>query len=404
MNRTVAHHPGLEARIRRFGLAVSVAASLTGCGADDPLVEPPVGFLNVSNATTGGAFDPDGFGVRIDEGAAEPMEVNDSVAALTLSEGSHTVHLSGLAANCSASEDPVQHVDITGGETTRLEFAVTCTPPPELASIRIVFARSVGNGTTLVAMNADGSGEVDLMSEGSPAGPDVSPDGSRILFTADQEAATPGRGIYVMNADGSGVTLLVAGPASDPRWSPDGREIVYIAADRCCGAVHVAQADGSGGRTLTGYDTRWWDSSPAWSPDGTRIAFTRIESPPYFDYEISIWAVDREGTEATRLTPGTGEAYPVWSSTDGRIAFASSAWREDGIRVMNGDGSGLTTLLATDPHAGATPWDWSRDGRLLLFTRHTGPDRSDVFLLRVDEGAVARLTADGGRNSAPAFR
>ena len=207
-----------------------------------------------------------------------------------------------------------------------------------------------------------------------------------------------------MNADGTGATLLVAGPAFGPRWSPDGREVVYTAGNPCCSAVHVVRADGSGARALTGNDTRWWDSAAAWSPEGTRIAFTRIESVPPFDYEIGIWTVDREGTGATRLTPGTGEAYPVWSSTDGRIAFASSAWREDGIRVMNGDGSGLTTLLATEPNAGATPWDWSRDGRLLLFTKYTGPDRSDVFLLRVEEGAVARLTADGGRNSAPTFR
>ena len=53
MNRTIAHS-GLEAWTRRFGLAVCVAVPLTGCGADDPLVEPPVGFLAVSNATTGG--------------------------------------------------------------------------------------------------------------------------------------------------------------------------------------------------------------------------------------------------------------------------------------------------------------------------------------------------------------
>ena len=99
------------------------------------------------------------------------MEVNDSVAAMTLSEGSHTVHLSGLAANCSASAGAVQQVTVTGGATTRLQFAVTCTPSPELASIRIVFARSVGNRTTLVAMNADGSDEAALTSEGSPGNP-----------------------------------------------------------------------------------------------------------------------------------------------------------------------------------------------------------------------------------------
>lgn len=398
MNRSAAH-PWLQRSIA----SLCLAASLSVCDGADPLAGPPVGFLMVWNATEGGAFDLDGFEVGIDGGNAELMEVNDTLAALSLTQGSHTVHLRGLAPNCAASTDPVQEITVESGTTTRLEFTVTCSPPPELASIRIVFARAVGDGSTLVAMNADGSGQVALTSEGSPRLPDVSPDGSRILFTRDREPDAPGPSIYVMNADGTGETRLVAGPADSPRWSPDGSEIVYsIVEHACCEAVHVMRADGSGSAQVTGHDSRWSDSWPAWSPDGTRIAFTRLTYVDLFGGESGIWVVDRDGGAATRLTGGE-EAYPVWSASDDRIAFVSFAWGQDGVKVMNSDGSGLTTLVEANPNSGAIPWDWSPDGGLLLFTKNTGPERTDVFLFRVEDRTVVRLTADGARNLTPAF-
>lgn len=96
----------------------------------------------------------------------------------------------------------------------------------------------------------------------------------------------------------------------------------------------------------------------------------------------------------------------MWSAVDGRIAFlglSEGTVTSRGLQVMNGDGSGLVTLLESEPHARVIPYDWSQDGGLLLFTKETGPGRTDIFLLRVANGTVVRLTADAARKTTPTF-
>jgi Tol biopolymer transport system component len=55
-----------------------------------------------------------------------------------------------------------------------------------------------------------------------------SPDGSRLLFTSSGPAAAPRRGIYSMNADGSGLTFLTdeANGGGKVFWAPDGSKVI----------------------------------------------------------------------------------------------------------------------------------------------------------------------------------
>ena len=100
--------------------------------------------------------------------------------------------------------------------------------------------------------------------------PTWSPDGRRIAFGSDRDG---NREIYVMNADGSGVTRLTDNDAIDsgPAWSPDGRRIAFSSTRDGRFEVYVMNADGSGVTRLTDNDAFDWH--PAWSPDGRHIAF-----------------------------------------------------------------------------------------------------------------------------------
>jgi len=59
-------------------------------------------------------------------------------------------------------------------------------------------------------------------------------------------------------------------------------------------------------------------------------------------YQNSIWAVGPDGSSPSQLTSGTADWNPAYSADGQRIAFE----RENGVMVMNADGSGLTQLAA----------------------------------------------------------
>ena len=152
-------------RAFRFGLAL--ALSTVGCSDGvEPLANPAA--LYVTNLTTGGAFDLDGFQVVVDGTGRYPMDVNDQTQTINLTEGSHTIELTGLAANCSAEGPMSRTVHVQSRSAEKLVFIATCVPPAELASIRIAFTQEDGDWSRLLAMNADGSERVRLTDGPAP--------------------------------------------------------------------------------------------------------------------------------------------------------------------------------------------------------------------------------------------
>lgn len=106
------------------------ARSGTLTSGDIVLGDPPpvTGDLEVGVTTTGADLDADGYTVTIDETTVQPIGVNGSATFTELSEGSHTVVLGGVAANCTVSGGSSQTVDVTAGETASVSFSVTCAP------------------------------------------------------------------------------------------------------------------------------------------------------------------------------------------------------------------------------------------------------------------------------------
>ena len=150
---------------------------------------------------------------------------------------------------------------------------------------------------------------------------DWSPDGSRIVFAALANPTTEDSGpLTVVNADGSGGRVALGPTGLLPTWSPDGSTIAYATVtfrdpDRTRGQdvakIATVPASGGPGRVLdvtqpTGAATS--AEYPTWAPDGESILFDLYgysdtdEFPPG-----DLWAVDKNGTRAGRITSTAGD-------------------------------------------------------------------------------------------------
>jgi len=116
--------------------------------------------------------------------------------------------------------------------------------------------------------------------------------------------------IYVMNADCSGLRRLTNGPGEDggPRWSPDGKKIVFTSDRTGHAEVYLMNSDGSQQTKLTTSPKDTSFNGPDWSPDGTKLLY--LHSLPNSG---EIWIMNADGSGQTKLMDayGFGDS-PVW--------------------------------------------------------------------------------------------
>jgi len=278
------------------------------------------------------------------------------------------------------------------------------TPSP--SAERVAFVSERDGNPEIYIMNMDGSGARRLTNNPATDNyPSLSPNGSAVGFIRDNQ-------IYVISPDGSSERNLTPYPAahSAPFWSPDGERIAFKSdrddpergvrrSSERSWEIYVMNADGSGITRLT--DNQGRDSYCAWSPDGERIVFYADR-----DGNWAVYSMNPDGSDVT-LAPD----IPLFACThvrspDGtRTVFVTNDRPDQGscypgcnceILVANADGSGQIKLT-NNPGVDYQP-QWSLDGKHILFVsdRDGNPE---IYMMNADGSQQTNLT----RNPAPDY-
>ncbi len=425
-------------------------ASALACGGGSdisrPIDEPSdeTASIMVLTSTDGVDTDPDGYGITVDAATVRSIGHTDTLSVLGLQAGPHTVVLDGWAENCTPTTSPSRRIETTPGDTSRVEFTVSCTALPAL----IARVGTVGVGWDLdgYLLALDG-GEPEFITPADTLVYDVLPSGEhevsltgladncsfegpnprllsvapgstavtdfevrcsvpyRILFQSFTETSPTGDGIStlnVMNSDGSGLQALTSGPGfwgGDAAWSPDGTRIAYW---RDKDLVMMA-SDGSGPTAIytTPPGPDFYSGGVSWSPDGLRVAFVQWGSPG----GAHLYVLRSDGSDLLLLHKNAAD--PKWAPDSRILAFGTSESEEEtdegDIYLIRPDGTGLRPLAAT----GAAEWLglWSPDGATIAIHRTTngaasGYDGPIAIYLVDPNGTNQRQLTSGPRDGA----
>ena len=136
--------------------------------------------------------------------------------------------------------------------------------------------------------------------EGTWISLDVSPDGKSLVFELLGD-------LYTLPISGGEARRITSGLPFDsqPRYSPDGKRIVFLSDRDGSENVWTCAADGTLLKQVTKGTTDLF-ASPTWTPDGDYVVVSRQEDPLKATYRL--WLYHRDGGTGISLTkPDSGE-------------------------------------------------------------------------------------------------
>ena len=253
------------------------------------------------------------------------------------------------------------------------------SPAVRMPDGRILFEKELNGNANIWVVDADGKGQKQLTLAGNNYSPSVCRSGRTLACLSDRNGVSA---IWTMDTDGGNpVMVLKAAGDTTPQLSPDGTWILYTTAGSRPWRS-LWKVGSRGGPAVELNDKLWqW---PTISPDGKFIAGF------YADHELN-W--QEEPTNIAVMGTEPGQPWKIIPILPSVSINAGIRWSPDGreltyvVSGKDGDNIWSQPLKRGSPrqitqlHGYALfGFDWSQDGKELVFTR--GIQARDVVLIQ----------------------
>ena len=250
-----------------------------------------------------------------------------------------------------------------------------------------------------------------LLALGRLSDPQLSPDGSKILYGVSYNSIEDNRScrnLFICNVDGSGRTQLTryAKSVSNARWSNDGSEIYFLQGGQLWKAAYKS---GKLGRKVKLSDVPDGISEFKLSPDQSRIIYTStIKNKAVRTPSDSDPALDKASAYTTEDL--MYRHWDHWVTETPRSYVASLGkeliGKENSVDILGDE----PYELPTEPLSGIEQLDWSPDGRYIVYScrKKTGKEyafstNTDIYIYDVEGGSTIQVSSGGGYDTDPVW-
>jgi TolB protein len=224
--------------------------------------------------------------------------------------------------------------------------------------------------------------------------PRWSPDGRFILYTTFFRSGFPDL-FRIEVANGRRTPFATfEGTNSGGVFSPNGQSVAMTLSSPGNAEIFISDSEGRNPRRLTRNNSL--EATPSWSPDGSRLVFTSDQPgrPQLFEINVSGGPMRRIPTNISGYC-----AEPAWNPVhDNLIAFTIS--QGGSFRIAVYDSITRTTRVLTEGANDVIEPSWANDGRHLFVTVRSGAFRQ-IHLL---DTATGRLSPLHNRSLGNAFQ